>query len=458
MSFLQKGAGFILLPLYTAYLSPEQFGIANVVNASAAIYIMLFSLALDDAVARYYFIYKSEKDKQAFFLGSIVIFSLLISILSLIFQYQFRGFFFNILINDDVPNSLLIYGVLSIATAPLYTIQQKIHIIEERPFHYTINTFSYFLINTLLCILFIVKLQMGAEGLLLAATIVNVIFYLYSFFFLSKRIKYSLKYKYLKEALKYSLPLLPNRISSWGLDNFNKVYIGQVLTNAAVGIFNVASYFGLLVTVIAQSVSMAYQPFVFKLLDEGVIGKEKLKNIIIFLSMCYTITGFVIAIIAKYILLLFINQRYESAVTIIPVIVWGATLSAISTSYIYILFYYIRAPKHISISTILSAAVNVICCIVFIPKYGLSGAVFALFVSTIVSVLYKYYFAVKVSDIKINFFKIFVPPVILIAITFFISNYEIHIAAIIGIIIFFLFCYLFINLKEIKYIYKYLSK
>jgi len=458
MSFLQKGAGFLLLPLYTAYLSPEQFGIANVINASAAIYIMLFSLSLDDAVARYYFIYKSEKDKQSGFLGSIVIFSLVFSLLGFFGLYLFKSFFFNIFINENISSSLLIYGIISIATAPMYAIQQKIHIIEERPFHYTINTFTHFLINTLLCILFIVKYEMGAEGLLLAAAIVHIAFYLYSIVFLSKRMKLSFQFKYLKEALKYSLPLLPNRVSSWGLVNFNKVYLGKLLTNAAVGIFNVANYFGLIITVLAQSVSMAYQPFVYKLLDEGDTGKEKLKNIIVVLAMCYSIAGFVLALISQELLDIFINKRYASAGTIIPIVVWGTTISAISTSYIYILFYYLKAPKHISISTIIAAIINITGCIVFIPKFGLSGAVYSLFFSTVASATYKFYFANKISHMKLSAIKIFLPSVILISVTIIVSVYSFNFSSKIVVIIGTALFFLLVNKKEVKYISKYLNK
>lgn len=458
MSFLQKGAGFLLLPLYTAYLSPEQFGIANVINASAAIYIMLFSLSLDDAVARYYFIYKSEKDKQSGFLGSIVIFSLVFSLLGFFGLYLFKSFFFNIFINENISSSLLIYGIISIATAPMYAIQQKIHIIEERPFHYTINTFTHFLINTLLCILFIVKYEMGAEGLLLAAAIVHIAFYLYSIVFLSKRMKLSFQFKYLKEALKYSLPLLPNRVSSWGLVNFNKVYLGKLLTNAAVGIFNVANYFGLIITVLAQSVSMAYQPFVYKLLDEGDTGKEKLKNIIVVLAMCYSIAGFVLALISQELLDIFINKRYASAGTIIPIVVWETTISAISTSYIYILFYYLKAPKHISISTIIAAIINITGCIVFIPKFGLSGAVYSLFFSTVASATYKFYFANKISHMKLSAIKIFLPSVILISVTIIVSVYSFNFSSKIVVIIGTALFFLLVNKKEVKYISKYLNK
>ncbi|MDD2200651.1 MAG: oligosaccharide flippase family protein, partial [Bacteroidales bacterium] len=292
----------------------------------------------------------------------------------------------------------------------------------------------------------------------LSAAIVHIAFYLYSIVFLSKRMKLSFQLKYLKEALKYSLPLLPNRVSSWGLENFNKVYLGKLLTNAAVGIYNVANYFGLIITVLSQSVSMAYQPFVYKLLDEGDTGKEKLKNIIIVLAMCYTIAGFVLVLFSKELLYIFIDKRYYSSATIIPIVVWGTTISAISTSYIYILFYYLKAPKHISISTIFAAIINVTGCVVLIPKFGLSGAVYSLFFSTIASASYKFHYANKYSKIKLNAMKIFLPSLLLMIATLIIFNSSATFATRVGIVTATVIFFLFVNKNEINSILKYLNK
>lgn len=458
MSFLQKGAGFLLLPLYTVYLSPEQFGIANVVNASAAIFIMLLSLALDDAVARYYFIYKTNPEKQVAFLGSVVTFTLVISACALTILLIFKEPIFSLLVNDKVPGSLIIFGIISIVTAPLYAIQQKIHIIEESPFHYTLNTFTFFLLNTVLCILFIVKYEMGAAGLLLSAAIVQALFFIYSLIFLSKRMSFVIKWDYLSEALKYSMPLLLNRISSWGLVNFNNIYLGKLLSNAAVGLFNIANYFSLIITVLAQSVAMAYQPFVYKMLDKGSHGKENLGKTITLLSLIFCVAGFVLAIVANDLLAIFIDEKYSSAATIIPTIIWGETISAISTSYIYILFYYSNAPKYISYSTILAAVINITGCVFFIPRLGITGAIFSLFTSNIISAAYKFYYAKKISGIKLNTWRMILIPTSMFCGTLVIQHFSINFITRIIILIIIVTSVLFYNKKEIKWILNTINK
>lgn len=452
MSFVQKAAGFLLLPLYTSYLSPEQFGIANVINASATIYIMLFSLALDDAVARYYFIYKSKPKIRAVFLGSVVILTFIISISGSLVLLVFKSTFFGLFVSKDISSSLILLGIISIATSPLYAIQQKINIIDEKPFQYTLNTFTFFLLNTLFCVLFIVKFNLGALGLLLSAAIVQVVFFIYSFIYLKNRMTFVIKLNYIKEALSYSLPLLPNRLSSWGLVSFNKIYLGKLLSNAAVGIYNVANYFGLIITVVASSVSLAYQPFVYKMLDSGKQGKETLEKITILLISVFSIAGLIVATFSGDLLTIFINKQYISAVTIIPTIIWGETISAITSSYIYILFYYQNSTKHISYSTLFAALINISGCIILVPIWGIKGAVLSLFFGNFFSSIYIFFFAEKFSGINFQIWKFVFIPASLFLMSFIIQFYFINILIKVFIISLIIVLVAFFNKNEIKYI------
>lgn len=42
VSFLQKGAAFFLLPVYTAYLTPEDYGTLSVIQALVSFFLFFF--------------------------------------------------------------------------------------------------------------------------------------------------------------------------------------------------------------------------------------------------------------------------------------------------------------------------------------------------------------------------------------------------------------------------------
>ena len=55
VSFLQKGAAFFLLPVYTAYLTPEDYGTLSVIQALVSFFSIFLLLSLDGAAARFHF-------------------------------------------------------------------------------------------------------------------------------------------------------------------------------------------------------------------------------------------------------------------------------------------------------------------------------------------------------------------------------------------------------------------
>ena len=54
-SVLQRGASFLLLPIYARFLSQEDFGILTVVSIVSAALVTIFMLSLNGAVTRYWF-------------------------------------------------------------------------------------------------------------------------------------------------------------------------------------------------------------------------------------------------------------------------------------------------------------------------------------------------------------------------------------------------------------------
>ncbi len=69
---IPKAAQFILLPIYTRYLSPSDYGILSNVQVINSILVLLYTFALNRAIFRLYFDFKTENDKRNY-LGTIFI-------------------------------------------------------------------------------------------------------------------------------------------------------------------------------------------------------------------------------------------------------------------------------------------------------------------------------------------------------------------------------------------------
>ena len=73
INVLQKAISFFLLPIYTAFLTPGDYGLVALISSFFGFIALLIMLALNGAISRYYFVYKNDEKRVKEFLGTIVI-------------------------------------------------------------------------------------------------------------------------------------------------------------------------------------------------------------------------------------------------------------------------------------------------------------------------------------------------------------------------------------------------
>lgn len=436
MTFIQKGMAFLLLPLYTKILSPNEYGIVSLVTSIYAIYILIFSIALDDAVARYYFKYKSDKEKKKVVLGTFTLIALATSIIGTIILVIASSLFLEPFAQKIDFFPYMILGLVPVGCSSVYSIVQKLLIIEEKAIHYSINTLVFFIMNTGLSIEFIVVMGMGAEGMLLASAITYALFFIYCIIYLFSKMSFKLDKNIAITGLKYGAILLPNRLASWGLTSLNKVVLGNFISTAALGIYYIAANFGSILTIVANSFSFALQPWIYKQLEKKEGGQNNIKILVKVVSVLFCLAGLAISLFSKEVLFLFIDNRYSDAIKIIPILVWGATTSSYGTLFVYILFYYERLTKFVSISTIFGASINIVLSLVLIPHYGIKGAAIAIAIADLLICLIKSYYSTIKANIRISFIPMHILALACLMISMVVQNVSFWIRGIIYISIF----------------------
>ena len=87
---LQKCFSFFLLPLYTAYLTTEDYGITSLSSTFIMTMSFIVSLSLFNSIMRFYVDYKQDQTKLKRFYGTVSNFVLLSSLLWFVLLTIFR--------------------------------------------------------------------------------------------------------------------------------------------------------------------------------------------------------------------------------------------------------------------------------------------------------------------------------------------------------------------------------
>lgn len=360
-TMLVKAIGFLMLPFYTYYLTPYDYGITNIISSfiNVAIYIVTFSLY--SAVIRFYNNYNTDKNKLRIFLSTILIFTFLCSVMMLIISIIFRVPISKYIFDNILYFPYIFLGFISIIFISLHNIHQTILKASQKGGKLAISNISIFLIQVLLNIFFIAYLKLESAGFLLSLLLSNVIYSIYIIFDLYKNglFTITINKKILKSSLVYSIPIIPHNLSSTISQFISRLIINKNDSTSSVGLYSVSLQFASVIDVIQVSVNHAFQPYFFKKLDEGksvLDVKDFSKNLL----QVYTIIYLAIGLFSPEIILLLIKKSYHLSWIVIPILVIGYSMKSIYYFYSNLLFYDKVGSRKIFLVSITSSLVDII--------------------------------------------------------------------------------------------------
>lgn len=392
---------FFLIPLYTRFLSPSEYGIVELFITITSLCIPIISFQIEQGMFR--FLVDSRNNKKNiqkivsttlfFVLLCIITFSSLFVLISFFIKVEYKFF---ILINtiSCLVNILLLQVARGLGNNKVYSIAG------------VITGLSTVIFN----IIFLVFLNLKAFGMLTGTLLGYIIGIIYLFVklkiysFISIR---SFDKKELKKLLNYSLPLVPNQISWWifgtsdrfivsyllGLASTGILSIGYKFSNAYIQIYNV---FNLSWT---ESVTLHINDYDFEKYFNDIFNK---------MVKLFSLGGICIISTIPFIFKIFVSSSYYEAYFLIPIAI-VATIFQMIVGLISTIYIAKNDTKIIATTSVLSAVLNVSSHLLLLKHIGLYAAV----VSTLIS--YVFFSCYRFIDINKKYNKIsFIPKNVLI--------------------------------------------
>lgn len=391
---LPEAAGFILLPIYTRYLAPSDYGIVTSMAVLQTILAVFFTLCLERCVIRLYWDYKTEDEKKDFF-GTITI-SIAVSssiIVSLLFFFnRYVGLIYKSI--DFYP--FYAYAILS-SFLGVFSLVPKIYLVlKGKPRLFVTLSLLQFVFTTIFILWFIIVKQEGAigylKGVLFSRLITLPVFILISLRTSHLKFKYSI----FRNALSFSVPIIPAIMTAWVLNLSDRVFIERYFTLADVGIYSLGYKIAGLVGLFTGSFGLAYGPVFFKLAnsDNQEIARTSLSKynhiyLIMVIFVCFMISFF-----SKEGTFLLLDEKYRDAYLFIPLISFSYLFSQAEDipGKFFKQSKKMKENMYIAISV---AVMNIILNFLLIPRFGAFGAAYATIISMAIGFFMSYLFAKK---------------------------------------------------------------
>lgn len=405
---IQKGILFLLIPVFTHYMSTKEYGVVSTVLMMIPFLSILFALTLLASISRFYFKYRKNKEGLKDFLGTVFCFqfcfAIVMGLLTMLFGKRILMFFF-----DEIAfNPYILIGILiSILQPLLYSYFAYLKAAQNLKAYIWIFNL-YFVIQIGLMLVFIIWFKMRHDGYLIALLIANGVSVLLMMVSLSKKINFVIKKKYLVESLKYSIPIMP--VDGISLVNtlVDRFYILKFIGLAMVGIYFVGVQIGSVIALIALAINSAYVPIFFKHYESKNDDYSKiyqLGDIIVYFMGFLTA---VVTLLSTYFLKYFFSKDYQIAQNIL---VYLCFLSAVKSVYFLntnVLSLETRLVKIKTLAITIGATINV-CIGYFLTKYySIIGASISTLIGFVITTLMLIYLVRKKTSFQFSNLKYFI--------------------------------------------------
>lgn len=403
-NFASKLLSFFLLPLYTAYLTVEDFGQADLFMSTLPLIAPIFTMQVTESVFRFLCTNKEEEERKKTITNSLIIFltgTLIFAILYVPFAMKFK-----------LEYALLFFLYFLITYIGIF-FQQVLRGLQ-RNLEYAINGIIITVVQATLNIVLITRFGMGGESLLIAATTASLIiaiivalrikiWTLISFKMISK--------EEIRKQLVYGLPLIPNQICWWVIGLLGKYILLYYSGSGDNGILAVASKFPALLTTINSIFFLAWTENIIKEFDAEDRDEYFSKSFVNFFIFSISAAACLLPVIRVYNAMT-ISGEFIEAWRYVPILYLGAVFNGFS-SFLGTAYTASMQTKAAFTTTIVSAISNLIISLILIPFFSIWGVVFANMISFMVLFGVRIKSIRKIVGIKFNILKL-LPSTILI--------------------------------------------
>jgi len=368
---LNRALAFLLIPLYTRFLTPSEYGILSLATTLYSLLIAIYGMGLEGALIRYYFEYRTREEDLRAYLGTLWLFVGGVTLAAtLVFELVGDALFGFIFVNVPFrPYLEIVIWTVFLAIIP--TVPLVLFRARGQAGYYVLFSLGRFLAVTSAIIYFVVGKQQGALGSLKGLLIGTGVIYIVATIIIFCNGRLSFRWDLLAPSLWFGIPLIPHTVSHWALRLSDRLILEHHVSLNDLGIYSLGYQFGAALAMLYTAVGNAWLPAFYEVLEDrgwGVVARLETYRVALLILL-----GLGVAALSREVIILMAAPSFYSSAQVVPIVALGYVLWGLYTLPLNVLFYE-KATTSIPMWTILAAGVNIGLNLLMVPRYGIMAA------------------------------------------------------------------------------------
>jgi len=399
-----KAMGFLLIPVYTHYLTTDQYGVLTLIELTSYIVAMFLGFGLTQSMLRYYYDEGNQKGRNLI-MSSALILSIAISLVGLTPMLFLTDNISRIVFQTASYSTYFKIFVITLFFSLVGDIPLTYLRIKDASILYTISLFGRTVLGLTLNILFIVVFKFGIMGILVSSLITIGLNTTVLFYVTTREVKLGFSLQKVVEMFKYGLPFIPGGLGMFVLNFGDRFFLQRFSSLSEVGIYSLGYKLGMILQfVLFDPFMLIWGPKRFEFAKKKG-GPEIIAKVLTYYCFIYIFGGLALAIMIKDIVAIIAAPEYQAAWRIVPIII---------LSYLFLAAYFItqigilmeKRTKYIALIVTISALSNIALCRMLIPRFHSMGAAVATLCSFVLMFVLSFVVANRLYFIPVEYSRI----------------------------------------------------
>jgi O-antigen/teichoic acid export membrane protein len=405
--------GFLMLPIYTQYLSPADYGIVGLLVFMVSLIELLFGGHMYHAVPKLYFDTNDKQKRNCIISTALLVTSIISGLSVTLVMFFSEDISFHLLGESNYQWLVVMFGI-QILTNALENYGFVYIRLLKRMWTFVGISIGKLILQLSLNIFLVVILQKGVWGIaigsLIASVTIAIILLIYTV--IQVGIRYN-KY-FAMRLLKFSWPLWISGLAGLYIGSSNRYFIRLFSSLDEVGLYELAARFGSIVTILVWVPFSQYwqtERFNIHKQDNPIPVFQTTFSVI---SAIMLLAGLGVSLFSLEIVTIMADEAFHAATQAIPYLVLAAIFQSL-TVFNNFSFLVTEKTGWMSKNSFLTAAIISIFYFILIPRFGFVGAAQSIMIANASQFFIVFFAAKKQYDMQLQLFPLFLSLIFVVA-------------------------------------------
>ena len=369
---VRRFVGFLMLPIYTRFLTPADYGVIGLMMFTLALFEPIFGARMGAAIPKFYFDAAEGRARRSVIWGAFGLTGSA-SLIGMVVLVFLRGVGAELIFgNSQYALALGVFAV-NLVSRPLEDTGMLYLQMHSRSRLFLSISIAKLLVQVALNVLLVVVWREGVLGVVLSGAISSVVLGVSLTLYVANCEAPAFDWPITRNMVQFCWPLWFSGLAGLYIGSAGGIFL-RVLDNLSdVGRLELALRFAVVVgMVIWTPFSQHWMPMSYRIFKET-DGAKKFQVVFIGIAVALFLGGLGVSIFAQPVIKFMATEPFYSAAAVVPILTFGFVLNNLRAFFNFSFL----ATGHTKVSSIcqyVTAVVVTVAYLLLVPRYGLMGA------------------------------------------------------------------------------------